>query len=90
MLYSRHAEQRSQQRSVPPEVVFGIYKYGTCRRVRGRAESITLDREALVLAEDDLPSSDYSLLSRYVGAFLIVGEGERILTVARSTRRFRR
>lgn len=88
MNLTRHACQRSSQRSVPQRVVFAIYKYGTCRNSQG-ASSVTLDRYSLTLAKDDLPAVEHSDLARYMGVYLIIGDGERVVTVARSSRRCR-
>lgn len=52
--------------------------------------SVTLDRLALDLAKRECPKPLYSDLTRYSGTYLILGDDDRIVTVARRKRRFRR
>ncbi|SET26190.1 hypothetical protein [Oceanicella actignis] len=87
MQLTRHAEYRARKRCLPLDVVATIYEFGTPRHSRGAA-SLTLDRQAIDLAADgDRTRRDR--LGRYCGAYVIVGDGDQIITAARRTRRFR-
>lgn len=83
MQLTRHAQVRSRQRSIPSSVISAVYKYGTCRDVRGGACSYTLDRESLALAMDEFPTSFCGDLAKYMGVYIVVGDDERIITAAR-------
>ncbi|PRX27136.1 hypothetical protein SAMN05216257_1169 [Meinhardsimonia xiamenensis] len=87
MQLTRHAEQRLQDRCLPRDVVATIYAYGSFRHARG-AVSLMLDREAIDLAAEG-DRRRRNRLERYCGAYVIVGDGETIITAARRTRRFR-
>ncbi|PWE30279.1 hypothetical protein C4N9_06200 [Pararhodobacter marinus] len=88
MRLTRHADRRRIQRSLPIEVVSTIHAYGTERHAKG-ALSLTLDGRAIALAaEHDRRLS--AELERYRGAYIIVASGDRVVTAARRTRRFRR
>jgi hypothetical protein len=88
MRLTHHADRRRIQRSLPLEVLSTICAYGSPRYSQG-AISLTLDGRAIALAAEDnrRRSTD---LDRYRGAYVILGEGDRIVTAARTTRRFRR
>lgn len=88
MHLTRHAERRRIERSLPSRILRVIYDYGSPRPSRG-AVSLTLDARAIDLAAEDNRRRRIDL-QRFRGAFIIVGEGERIATAARRTRRFRR
>jgi hypothetical protein len=88
MQITRHAEQRSIQRNIPREVMEAVYAYGSARHVRG-AESLTYDRNSHELACDGDSRLNHRYKS-YIGVFVIVGEDSKIVTVARSNRRFRK
>ena len=87
MELTQHAIDRATQRAVPWNVVSTIYAYGSPSFHRG-ALALRLDREALELARDDLPSADASELDRYRGLYIVVAD-ITVLTVARPSRRRR-
>jgi len=88
MQLTRHADLRRQQRCIPLEVLSTIYDFGTPFHARG-AISLTLDTQSIALASEGDRRKRASL-ERYRGAYVIVGDGESIVTVARRLRRFRR
>lgn len=85
MRMTRHAEKRAAQRSIPAAVVQSIYDYGAPYASRG-ATALRLDRKAFDLAEDDMPLRDVQRLRRFSTVYL-VSNGEKVITVARSSRR---
>ncbi|PPB80353.1 hypothetical protein LV82_02228 [Albidovulum inexpectatum] len=87
MQLSRHAKKRLSQRCLPKNVLRTIFEYGSERHSKG-AISLTLDREAIELAADG-DRRVVQKLEPFCGAFLIVSDGEKVITAARRTRRFR-
>lgn len=87
MKLTHHAAQRIQQRAFPLHVVETIIQFGRAQFVRG-AESIMLDKRALRLIAEHNNRLAIEL-ERYRGAYVIIGDGERIITAARRTRRLK-
>ena len=88
MRLTRHADRRRARRSLPLDVLSTICAYGSPLHSKG-AISLTLDGSAIALAaEDDRRRA--TDLERYRGTYVIVADGDRIVTAARRTRRFRR
>jgi hypothetical protein len=90
MVLTKHAHVRKCQRSLPSYVLSVAYEFGTCRTVRGAARSYTLDRTAIELASGVYPRRIASTLTRYLGVYVVVGENEKVVTVARGHCRGRR
>lgn len=89
MRLTRHATRRSIQRCMPADVVATIYNCGAETHARGGAVCLTLDAQSIALAaESDRRSR--AKLERYQGAYIVIGDGEKVVTVARRRRRFRR
>lgn len=88
MRLTTHADLRRNCRRIPVEVLSTIYDFGAAAHAKG-AVSLTLDARSIELASDG-DRRRRSTLERYCGAYLIVGDGESIVTVARRRRRFRR
>jgi len=88
MRLTHHAELRSIQRRMPPEVISTIYSYGSTAHARG-AVCLTLDAQSIALAAES-DRRRRSELERYQGAYIVVGDGETVVTVAHRRRRFRR
>ncbi|MCT2539971.1 hypothetical protein [Sedimentimonas flavescens] len=65
-----------------------IYDYGSSTHVSG-AVSLTLDASSIALAaENDRRAR--ATLERYQGCYIVVGDGESVVTTARRRRRLRR
>jgi hypothetical protein len=64
-----------------------INDYGTPRYSRG-AVSLVLDKTSIELAADGDPNRR-AMLERHRGTYAIVGDGDRISTVAKQHRRHR-
>ncbi|SFQ77763.1 hypothetical protein [Donghicola eburneus] len=87
MHLTHHASRRIQQRGIPGDVLKIIRAYGSARHAGG-VLSLTLDTQAIMLASED----DRHLrakLEKYSGCYAIVAEGDRAVTVAHRSRRFR-
>jgi hypothetical protein len=86
MEMTRHADMRRLQRCVPLPILETISAYGTAHHTGG-ALSLSLDRKAIDQAVYDNRHLR-SELERYSGVYLVLGKNERVVTVARSRRRF--
>ena len=85
MHLSQHATHRAIQRSIPVSVIEAIFDFGTDYAARGLT-GLRLDRHALDLAADTLTAPEFDRLRRYAGVYLIAA-GDRVVTVARASRR---
>lgn len=86
MQFTLHATVRSAQRSVPLEIVEAIYWYGHEEQAPGKTTRLSLDPDAIHLAAEDFPHLR-GKLERYRSAYLVLGDDQRIITVARRSRR---
>lgn len=75
---TRHAEQRTRTRRIPPDAIPMALLYGHCRRDRG-AEIYTIGwRDVRWWAEQGLD------ISRFEGIEVVCGNGGRVITVYRN------
>lgn len=88
MHLTHHADLRRNRRRIPNEVLSTVYEFGTSIHSNG-AISLVLDAQSIEFAADG-DRRKRANLERYRGAYIVVGDGENILTVARRRRRFRR
>ena len=87
MQLTEHTRTRGTERNLPGHILSTIWAYGSPRPSRG-AVSLTLDARSIELAAEDDRARRIQL-ERYRGAYVIVGDGDRLITAARRTRRFR-
>lgn len=85
--WTNHAVARSIERNLPEHILSTIWAYGSPRPSRG-ALSLTLDTRSIELAAED-DRARLIDLERYRGAYVIVGDDDRLITAARRTRRCR-
>lgn len=88
MHLSLHASRRRQHRGIPIDVLKILQDFGSETH---SAEAVTcvLDQQAIILASED----DRHLrarLEKYKGCYAVVGDDDRVVTVARRLRRFRK
>ncbi len=88
MHLTRHADLRRIQRSLPVDVLSTIYTYGSASHSKG-AMSMTLDGQSIALAAEG-DRRMRAILERYRGSYIVVGDGEKVVTTARRRRRVRR
>lgn len=84
-----HAQSRAIGRNIPMDVVQNAYAYGTPVCKRG-AVSYQLDRKSMDLIRDDLGRDAVKRFGRYRGIYVVVGDGDQVVTVARQSRRLHR
>ena len=83
---TRHAQSRAEQRNVPADIIATVFAYGTPRKAPGSAVRLIFDKVSIALAADG-SSRRRSELKRYSGVYLVLGEDNRIVTIARRYRR---
>ncbi len=88
MHLTRHAALRRNRRRIPFDIMSTIYDFGATTHVNG-AVSVTLDAHSIALASDG-DRRRRAALERYSGAYIVVADGENVLTVARRRRRLHR
>jgi|TARA_A100001391_G_C5084284_1_gene280712 hypothetical protein len=86
MQLTHHARVRSAQRSIPLSIIETILDYGDPKPASGRALRILFDTASIRLAAEGNRRLQ-SELERYRNTYLIVGDSDSIITVARSRRR---
>lgn len=88
--FSRHAQQRLQQRAIPPLVVDYLEKFGSRMRCGG-AERLFFDKEGRKrLSRAVGGPRGLRTIEPWLDVYVVVGDCGRIVTVARRDRRFRR
>lgn len=87
MRLTHHAHLRRSQRCLPTDVISTIYSYGSTAHSHG-AVCLTLDAQSIALAAES-DRRRRAELERYQGAYIVMGDGEAVITVARRRRRFR-
>lgn len=90
MTMTRHAQERAQQRAIPPFVVDLLLAFGTETRHRG-AEVRYFDKEARRRLRHHLGDRILrSIGERVLDTYAVLGDGGQVVTVAHRTRRLRR
>ena len=83
---THHARTRAQRRGIPADVLGQLYRFGETRNSNG-AQTVFLTRGSLVDAAAVLSKQDIQRLHRFQNTYLIVGDGQRIITAARADRK---
>ncbi len=84
---SKHAQKRSQQRSIPREVIELILRYGKRRYHRG-ANIHLMDKKTLHWARTHMGTSYKRLEEKLRKCYLVVIDGE-VITIAHRTGRLK-
>lgn len=84
---TQHFDRRFQQRGMTLLVVETLLKYGSVRRTRGGAESLTFTNDVLAEIRTDLGDTVCKACERLRNAYLVVSEDGVLITVARSYRK---
>jgi len=82
---SKHAVSRSQQRSIPLDVVDVLLEYGESVLARDGARKIGLSRKSYAELKNDFGVSVSRSFERYRNAYVVLCEGS-VLTVARASK----
>jgi hypothetical protein len=87
-VHTHHSEVRSQQRSIPAEVIDTLLAYGEQRR-RGGADIYFLDRQARSRAANALGPSRYRKLERALDSYLVMADDGQLINIAHRYRRLK-
>jgi hypothetical protein len=88
--FTRHAQIRLQQRSIPFVVVDLLQTFGSESRAGKGAVRFIFDRRAKGRLCKHLGGNEFKHFERWLNAYAVVGDAGEIVTVARVTKRFRR
>ncbi|MGF3027382.1 hypothetical protein ACQVP2_31810 [Methylobacterium aquaticum] len=90
LVLSHHAQQRLQQRAIPPLVVEYLEQFGSSMRCGG-AERLFFDKESRRrLSRHVGGARGLRTIEQWLDVYVVVGDCGRIVTVAHRDRRFRR
>ncbi|EGJ09056.1 hypothetical protein [Rubrivivax benzoatilyticus] len=86
---TQHAAKRCQQRAIPPLVVDLVMRFGRRERAIGGAEKVFLDQRARRQVERYVGARFVKTLERHLDVYLVVGEGDRVITAAHRLERIK-
>lgn len=87
---TQHAQDRVQQRAVPPLVIELLHQFGTSMRC-GRADRLFFDKAAIRRLKAYLGGDrGLRVVEAWLSVYLVVADNGRIITVAHQSGRFRR
>jgi hypothetical protein len=90
MQISLHAQTRLQQHGIPPIAIEFLREFGSAYRCGG-AETLMFDKKARQLLRKHLGGHrSLKLIEPWLNVYAIIGDNGHIVTVARSTKHFRR
>lgn len=86
-----HAEQRLQQRGIPPLVVELLDQFGASARCPGGAERLTFDKPARARLRRALGARGVAVVDKWLGIYAVISDdtGE-VITAAHRRHRFKR
>ena len=85
---TKHFNRRYQQRGMTSVAVETLLQYGSTRRTRGGAESLTFTKQALKEIRSDLGDAVFKACDRLRNAYIVLSDDGTAITVARSYRKF--
>lgn len=89
--FSRHAQERAQQRAVPLMVVELLERFGSSMACGGGAERLFFDKAAIRRVRRHVGGyRGLKIVERWLDIYAVVGDGGRVVTVAHRDGRFRR
>ena len=84
---TKHFEHRFQQRGLTELVVETLLQYGSTRRTRSGAQSITFTRDVPVGIRHDLGDTVFKACDRSRNAYIVLSDEGAAITVARRYRK---
>lgn len=88
--YSQHANQRAQQRAIPPLVVDLLLQFGSPQRCDG-ANRLSFDKKATKRLRHHLGGDrGLRVVERWLNVYAVIGDNGNIVTIAHKSSRFRR
>ena len=87
---TEHAQERLQQRAIPPPIIDLLEQFGTAVRARG-AERLVFDKPARRRLRRHLGGDrGLRVVERWLGVYAVVSDDGFLVTVAHQQRRHRR
>jgi len=86
MNQTKHTQTRMQQRSIPPLVVKWLMEYGSIEYSHG-AKKCFFDKKAKKRLKKEFGAEPVDRLGDLLDAYIVVGEGECLVTAAHRTKR---
>jgi hypothetical protein len=86
LAFSRHARDRSTARAIPVGIASLIIDYGEPIAARDGAQRFALSRQSYVAIKRDFGPAVAKAMAIYRTAFVVLGEGRRVITVAHAAR----
>ena len=80
--YTKHAEMRAQQRSIPPLIVDWLFRFGHLEH-RGKREIYFFDKAAKKEIKKTIGSLPYKRLKDQLNAYAVVSMEGEIITLAK-------
>jgi len=87
-MFTKHAEIRCKQRSIPNNVLNILIDYGQCGRHRG-ADVYYMDKTSREIAKTALGSETYNQVADKLNSFIVVGDDGMVITAAKRTTRLK-
>ncbi len=79
--FTRHAQERARQRSIPQIVIDLVVDFGRVQRHRG-ADVYSLDKRSRRSVRSYLGCELYRRIEEFLGVYVVVADAGRIITVA--------
>ncbi len=90
MKLTKHAQQRSQQRGIPPMVLDLLTRWGVEERVGGGASRFTMNKETRRILRAYAGSRLFAAIEPYLDCYTILNEDERsVITLAHRYKRLK-
>lgn len=86
-IYTKHFQERAQQRSVSSPIVSALLKYGEARSSKRGIDSIISNTNALTEIKSEYGPSVFKMCEKFNNTYIIMSNDGALITVARSYRR---
>ena len=87
---TKHANQRMQQRRIPPMVIDWLIGYGACEHDHRGAEIRYFDKKARRKLNSDIGGQVVKRLEDFLNSYLVLGSNGHVITVGHRTHRINR
>ena len=87
LTYTKHFQQRAQQRSVNRAIVEALLKYGEAKHSKRGIDSLIFTKKSLVEIRNDYGLGFFQKCAKFKNTYIILSDEGVLITVARSYRR---
>ena len=85
---THHAMERSQQRCIPPLIIYWLYQYGTRKRSTNGTKVCYFDRRSIRLIASEVGHIIVKRLSSLMNSYLVLS-GNTVITVGHRYKRIK-